>query len=285
MSAAEPPPIEALVRTEKLAAVGRLAAQVAHQLNTPLAAALLSARALEGAVSGPEAGEDLALVLQELRRCQRIVRRFQNFARAPNDRRDRVNFCHLVHRVEKVLERSLAAADVTLRVRVARGRYLVRGDASELEHALFAVLENAIDASPRGGAIDLALSLDYDAGRLEAWIQDEGPGLDPAAADRLFEPFFTTKAPGVGTGLGLSIGRELVEAHGGAIEPVPGPGGATFRIRLPLAPALLTTYRRDPAALEIRAVPFGALRGRARGELETGCEARGLAAPTEGRRR
>jgi len=272
-----------LVQAEKLAGVGRIAAQLAHQLNTPLGSILLSAQALEGLVAGGEYETDVAIVVEETRRCQRIVRRLQNFSRTAGVQDDRVNLCHLFHRVFQILGHSLEAAGVTLKFRIARGRYLVQGDPAELEHAIFALIENAMDASPRGATITVLMELSYPEGRLTFRVLDEGPGLPEGVAARLFEPFYTTKPEGKGTGLGLAIARRILEEHGGELAARDRPeGGAEFCFRLPLSPALLKAYAEDPGRIEVRAIPFKVLQARARGEFGAGCETVGVLRPGRG---
>lgn len=275
-----------LVQAEKLAGVGRMAAQVAHQLNTPLGAILLSAQALEPELADTEFATDVAILIEETRRCQRTVRRLQNFSRSPGAEDDMVNFCHLFHRVFQILGHSLEAAGVTLRFVIARGRYLVRGDPSELEHAIFALVENAMAATARGGEVRVAMRLDYEQGRMLFRVEDDGEGLPEGDLEHLFEPFFTTKPEGAGTGLGLAIARRIVRDHEGELTAGHAKGGgAAFEIRLPLSPRLLEAYRDDPKRVEIRAIPFATLQARARGEYGAGCEVVGVSSPSrrEGR--
>jgi signal transduction histidine kinase len=266
-----------LVQAEKMAGVGRIAAQLAHQLNTPLASILLSAQALEPELAGGEYEADVAILVEETRRCQRIVRRLQNFSRTPGLLDDRLNFCHLFHRVFQILGHALESAGLQLRFHIQKGRYLVRGDPSELEHAIFALIENAMDASPRGGTIRVDMKISYSEGKMWFQVCDEGEGLPEGAAQRIFEPFFTTKQEGKGTGLGLCIARRIVGDHGGGLEAKnSSKGGAEFSFSLPLSPVLMRAYREDPSILEVRAIPFEVLQARARGEFGAGCEIVGV---------
>jgi signal transduction histidine kinase len=269
-----------LVQAEKLAGVGRMAAQVAHQLNTPLGAILLSAQALEPELDGTDYATDVAILIEETRRCQRTVRRLQNFSRSPGIEDEMVNFCHLFHRVFQILGHSLEAAGVTLRFVIARGRYLVQGDPSELEHAIFALVENAMAASPRGGEVRVAMRLDYQAGHMLFRVEDDGEGLPEEDLGRIFEPFYTTKPEGSGTGLGLAIARRIVRDHQGELTAGHAKtGGAAFEIRLPLSPKLIEAYADDPKRVEVQAIPFATLQARARGEYGAGCEVTGVTAP------
>ena len=269
-----------LVQAEKLAGVGRMAAQLAHQLNTPLAAILLSAQALEETLAGTDQAADLRIIVDEARRCQLIVRRVQNFARAPGNREDRVNLCHLFHRVHRILGHRLTAAGVRLVFDIRRGRYLVSGDPAELEHVLFALLENALDVSPRGSEVRVEMWISYTAGRIWFRVLDQGKGIPAEAFPHLFEPFFTTKDEGKGTGLGLYIARRILAAHGGTISAGNRPGGgAEFELELPISPVLLRAIEEDPASLEIKAVPFEVLSRRATGDRSAGCEVTGILGP------
>lgn len=276
-----------LVQAEKLAGVGRMAAQLAHQLNTPLAAILLSAQALEESLAGTDQAADLKIIIDEARRCQLIVRRVQNFARAPGNREDRVNLCHLFHRVHRILGHRLEAAGVRLVFDIRRGRYMVSGDPTELEHVLFALIENALDVSPRGSEIRVEMWISYSAGRIWFRVLDQGPGIPTEVFPHLFEPFFTTKEEGKGTGLGLYIAKRILASHDGSISAGNRPGGgAEFELELPVSPLLLKAIEEDPGLLEIKAVPFEILSRRAAGDRSAGCEIVGILgagrAPKEG---
>ncbi len=279
---AVPSPSPASVsRAEKLAGVGRIAAQLAHQLNTPLGSILLSAQALQGDVDRPELQDDLAIIVEATRRCQRTVRRLQNFARSAGAQDDRINFCHLFHRVFHILGHAMEAAGIRLAYRIARGRYLVKGDPSELEHLVFALVENALDASPRGSTIEVSMKVEMAAGRLCFVIRDHGQGIPAGYEERIFEPFFTTKPEGKGTGLGLAIARRVVADHGGELVACNAPGGgAEFRLELPLSPVLVSAFRKSPDLLEVKAIPFESLQARARGEFAAGCEVIGIVGRT-----
>jgi signal transduction histidine kinase len=112
----------------------------------------------------------------------------------------------------------------------------VRGNPSELKQVLLNLLENALDASPRGGRVRLTCGAHSEG--VELAVEDQGPGIPPGDLERIFDPFFSTKGPDQGTGLGLSIVDRIVADHGGRVEVEPGgaPGrGARFRVLLPAA--------------------------------------------------
>ena len=125
---------------------------------------------------------------------------------------------------------------VVLELNCSPGVPEVLGNASELKQVLLNLLENALDASPRGGRIRLECAAHPDG--VELCVEDQGPGIPAADLERIFDPFFSTKAPGRGTGLGLAIVHRIVADHGGHVEVDAGgsPGrGARFRVVLPAA--------------------------------------------------
>lgn len=270
-----------LVRAEKLAGVGRVAAQLAHQLNTPLGSILLCAETLATELEGQELGDEAKIVLEAARTCQRVVRRLQNFSRTAGVVVDRLNFCHIFHRVHQLMRPTLDAAGVQLKFGIERGRYLVRGDPAELEHLLFALLENAVDASQSGDVVRVAMTIDYDDLSLTMRIRDDGPGVSEGDEEVIFEPFYTTKEEGRGTGLGLAIARRVAKSHGGSLRAHANTGGGgEFQLRLPLSPLIEQALRMDPAMLEVHATPFEVLQARARGEYAAGCERVGVVGAT-----
>jgi signal transduction histidine kinase len=238
---------ESLVRTEKLATVGRLASGIAHEVGNPLGAisgyaelarGRLEARAPAGEGPGAagieEARDMLARISGEARRIDAIVRDLLDFARpaalalGPVELRGPVD---AALRLARVQPRFRA---VEAQVEVPPGLPAVRADASRLAQVLLNLLLNAGDAMEGAGRV--AIRASAGEGRVRLEVSDAGPGIPPEHLPRIFDPFFTTKAPGRGTGLGLAISHRIVESFGGEIAAANGPGGgAIFTVTLPLA--------------------------------------------------
>lgn len=222
-------------RNQRLAAMGEMAASLAHQLRTPLAAALLYAANL-GQPGVPDAARARfsEKATGQLRRLEHLIQDVLLFARGESIGRDIIVisdlFAEAAQMVEPLMrEHGLAftAVDHCFGAKIVGSRKALLG-------ALINLLENAMQAAPAGGKICLTGKQQGDL--LAISVRDNGPGISRETQARIFEPFFTTK--GLGTGLGLAIALGVVRAHGGAIELFSEPGaGAEFTITLPLGSA------------------------------------------------
>jgi heavy metal sensor kinase len=221
----------------------RFAADAAHELRTPLAALRGSMEvALRGERSAEEYRRVVASGLEEVARLIRLSEDLLLLSRSmagPEPGRAVVDLEPLLLEVFDVGARLGQAAGVTVRAEGATPAP-VRGDAAALRRALLNLVENAIKYTPRGGKVELRLSVRV--GTAEVEVSDTGIGLEPADAERIFDPFVRLDAARSrdtgGAGLGLAIARSIVAAHGGTLSVESGPGsGSRFTLRLPLAPA------------------------------------------------
>ncbi len=220
--------------TEKLAGIGQLAAGIAHQLNTPLGAILLSAQMLEETVENEDDSEDILRIIRQTEQCRGIIKGLLNFARPTGRERGRLDLSEAINDTLFLMEKKLKVSSVTLTV-TADTEPWIYGNRNELEQVFFNLLANSLDAMKDGGAVDIVLE-EGGAGELKVRFSDTGEGIDPDTRDRIFLPFFTTKDYGKGTGLGLSIVARIVHEHGGRIELESEPGqGTTFTLWLPRA--------------------------------------------------
>lgn len=243
-------------RHERLAAMGEMAAQLAHQLRTPLAAALLYTANLEN----PELPEGMRSSIAQkavarLKHLERLIQEMLLFARGEVLGREDMLVSDVLHELRQTIEPLARASDVDFRVEELDDNLRMQGNRKAITGALTNLLENALQAASRhadatqgtdgeAGEVRLAVRRDDDA--LAFSIRDNGPGMAPAVTARLFEPFFTTRAEG--TGLGLAIARGVARAHGGNIEVVSSPGcGTEFVVVLPLASA--ATNQGNPVDL------------------------------------
>lgn len=236
---------EQVLRLGKLAAIGEMAAGLAHEINNPVAIMMEEAGLggdilADGAVPGAEDLAELRRALEQIEtqgaRCKDITHMVLAFARTPDRRGDTADVSALVAEMAGLTAKRADYAKVQLTTRLAPNLPPAACSASQLQQLLLNLVNNALDAmEPAGGELILATSLED--GRIVLTVSDTGPGIPQAVADRVFEPFFTTKAAGKGTGLGLSICAGIVRQLGGDIAVSSTPGrGATFRVSLPAAP-------------------------------------------------
>jgi two-component system, NtrC family, sensor kinase len=262
-----------LLRQEKLASLGRMAAGVAHELNNPLSAVAGFAEALERHVTcGECVGESrfgdcheyLTMIQTEVARAAGIVRRLLDFARQREPTFGPVDLGQAVRDAVSFVERQAHLDNRQILVESPSERSEVLGDAQMLQQVFLNLLTNALDAVEGGGTVRVAIhrsatgKTEKDATRqsgassdrpvaqspsrsLTAWVEvvvaDTGMGISPENLGKIFDPFFTTKEVGKGTGLGLAISQSIVEQHGGTIriESAGAGAGVSVTVRLPLA--------------------------------------------------
>lgn len=222
-----------LLRAEQLAAVGQLAAGVAHEVRNPLTGIkFLVEAALRPMNPTPLTSEDLRLIRQEIVRIERTVQGLLNFARMPPPNCRPHDLREIVGEAAAIVRGRAEAKPVSLRVDVPPDRVAAAVDHDQMLSLLTNLLFNAIDAAPPGGAVGVRTD-STPGGTLTVEVTDTGPGIDPAVAHRLFTPFATTKP--TGTGLGLVIARRVARDHGGTLTAADRPGGGTvFTLTLPV---------------------------------------------------
>jgi signal transduction histidine kinase len=226
---------EALARAEQLAAVGHMAASVAHQIGTPLN--LISGYVqMIGEETGPgsRATRRLEIVQEQIAKVTGIVRTLLDHARRPTAR-EPTDIGQLVRRVCDVARPKLEASGVRLELSMSAAPP-VMADAVQLELALLNLVTNGLDAMPRGGRMAITVARPVGGG-VRIQVADTGVGIGADLLPRIFEPWVTTKEAGRGTGLGLSITRDVVEGHGGTISARSEVGaGTVLTVELPPAP-------------------------------------------------
>jgi two-component system sensor histidine kinase HydH len=222
-----------VLRAEQLAAVGQVAAGVAHELRNPLTSVkMLVQTGLEGEPAGGLPAEDLAIIEHEIRRMEACIQTFLDFARPPNSERRRTDLLAIVRRAVVLLEGRARRQNITIKTDLPPGMVELLIDGEQIHQVLVNLLLNALDAMPLGGTIRLVVRSVGDPSRVNVSIHDTGPGIAAPILARLFEPFVSGKETGLG--LGLSISRRLLEAHGGSITGEnSSEGGAVFTFALP----------------------------------------------------
>ena len=224
-----------MARSDRLAAVGRLAAGVAHEINNPLGGVLTFATlALEGLPADDRRRGDLEEIVRQAVRCREIVAELLEFSRPREPHMRPENLNSPVSRALALLEKQAAFHNITIERRLAPRLADTRMDASQMEQVLMNVILNAADAMGERGTLTVR-TWDEDAETCVE-ISDTGCGIPPEQIDAIFDPFYTTKPPGQGTGLGLAVAHRIVSDHGGHIEVKSRPGlGTSLTVRLPHA--------------------------------------------------
>jgi len=229
--------LQAAARSERLVALGRLAAGVAHEIRTPLTSLKLFFQSFgDDAELTPDQAEDLAIAMRQVQRMEATINHFLDFARPQEPCLTDVDFAKLVDDALLVVQPRANHQEVEIVKTIAADLPRVKGDSRQLGEAVVNLLVNALDTMPDGGRLLIAVGPepgDTAAGRrLRIEVADTGPGVKPADLERLFEPFFTTKASG--SGLGLAIVQQTVDRHAGTISVRSQLGaGTTFSISLP----------------------------------------------------
>lgn len=221
-----------LVRAERLAAVGKLAAGLAHEVGNPLAVLTGYTSILRDSTLPANARDDaLQRMDRELTRIQSTVRSLLDYARAPTGAIGVAAARDVAEHVAKLIEPNARKKNITVTTAIEDVRVGMSADA--LTQVLLNLSLNALDATPANGRLAITASATADAVVID--VDDSGPGIAPEIAEKLFEPFVTTKAAGVGTGLGLSVCEGLITAVSGTIvaEKSQALGGARFRLTLP----------------------------------------------------
>lgn len=254
-----------LVRSERLASVGFLAAGVAHEINNPIAGIAFCAEALESRLkeltllANKSSGQEnhpcivdfaryLKLIQEEAFRCKNITEKLLDFSRTTEHKREAVSLPKLVQSV----------LDVTAHLQNSKGKKIEIKEeqhanawinAEEIKSVILNLVVNGLDSMDDGGILTIVIR--EKDGQAEVAIKDTGIGMNQEVLENIFEPFFTQNRTGKGTGLGLTISHKIIQQHGGEIEATSeGMGrGSVFTIRLPLHPMVSTktneSMRRD----------------------------------------
>jgi len=229
-----------LIRSERLATVGRMAAHITHEIRNPLASLGLNVELLgdEVGADNQEARKLVTSIGKEVDRLSDITETYLRFVRLPKPKLEREDLGAIATSVLEFAGSELALAGITRTIAIEEGLPDVVADESQLRQALLNLVRNAKEAMPGGGRILLEVGKAAD-GYVRLVLADSGSGISPENLTNIFEPFFSTKVKG--TGLGLALVQQIVGEHGGRIEVDCPPGGGTrFTLLLPVAksPAL-----------------------------------------------
>jgi two-component system NtrC family sensor kinase len=223
-----------LAITEKLTALGEMAAGVAHEINNPLGGILLYSNiVLEDIPEDSPARENMQKIIYQTNRCKEIVQSLLDFAKTPTSAMLPLQINQIIFTSLKLVRGQSMFHGIEIEARLAENLPETMGDRSRLEEVFLNLFINAADAMKGSGKLTIITGLNKN-NSIRISISDTGKGIDKEHLSHIFEPFFTTKEPGEGTGLGLSIVYGIIQKHNGTIDAECTPGtGTTFIISLP----------------------------------------------------
>jgi len=240
-----------LIRSERLATVGKIAAQITHEVRNPLSSIGLNAELLDEVVTGldgspaqlDEAKSLVRAIVKEVDRLAEITEEYLRFARLPRPRLEPEDLTEIIKALAAFLGPELRRAGVELAVELPP-LPPIAADENQLRQALLNLMRNAAEAMASGGG-RLSVSATVETRALEITVADTGPGIAAEHLDKIFDPFFSTKERG--TGLGLALTQQIIAEHGGRISVETKLGqGTTFRVRLPISTPTLTAPKPMP---------------------------------------
>ena len=225
-----------LVQSEKIASVGRMAAGVAHEINNPLAGALIYAELLKEELQNDSKYQnDIQEVINQTLRCKKIVAELLEFSRQSIGQTSSFSLEYLINQCLNLLINQALFQDIRVTTEIEPDLPEMVGDMGQLQQVFTNLFINAAHAMEEKGLLKIVANYQPDNSRFVIKVSDTGPGIPAELRDKIFDIFFTTKPVGKGTGLGVSITQNIVQLHGGTIGfDCPPGGGTTFIIELPL---------------------------------------------------
>jgi two-component system NtrC family sensor kinase len=224
-----------LMQSEKLAAMGRLTSQIAHELNNPIYGIMNTFELLKTEIP-PESKRSkiLEMSLSETHRLSEMLRNMLSFSKPEEEVRRPIDVNELLENIGLFVEKQMRESNIDIETRFAKGIPKVKGSANQLRQLLLNIIRNAKEAMPQGGILSFeTMSEDK---RVIIHIKDTGIGIPKEIRDKIFEAFFTTKQEVKGVGLGLSVCYGIIKDHGGEIRVESEEGrGSTFSVILPTA--------------------------------------------------
>lgn len=227
---------EQLIRSERLAATGKLAFDIAHEVNNPLGGILTYAHLMaEDLAEIDQSTETMEKIIKLTNRCKIIVRGLLDFARQETDSKQSMDLNEVLREMLSLMDGHLIMREIQLEMDLDPRLPMVQGNRSKLEQVFLNMLVNAAEAMEGKGHLELSSWSDQEKDEVCVCFKDQGPGMSKEVADRVFEPFFTTKSRGRGTGLGLAISHGIIKQHHGRMELETAPGqGTCITIHIPL---------------------------------------------------
>jgi two-component system NtrC family sensor kinase len=231
-----------LVQSDKLAALGKMAAGVAHEINNPLAVILqktgwlqdlLDEEEFQKSANGEEFRASVKKIEEHVERARKVVHNMLGYARRMEPRLEDVDVNQTINQTVDILENFARTNNIDIQTDLADNLPITAGDQAQLQQVILNLVNNAIDAIGKDGTVSVKSSRDQS--QLRVVIADTGPGIPESMQKKIFDPFFTTKSTGKGTGLGLWISYNIIEKMGGKLSLHSREGqGAAFTITLPI---------------------------------------------------
>jgi two-component system sensor histidine kinase HydH len=224
-------------RSEKLAAVGELAAGVAHEIRNPLSSIRGFAQFLRHALADrPKDREYAEIMVKEVDRMNKVVTDLLTFARPLEAEMASTDLEELIEHTARLIRADAEAHGVEIHKKISPGLGAIKVDANQITQALLNLMLNSVQAMGEGGNLEVGAAFDGSDSHLQLWVEDDGPGIPPEHKDKIFDPFFTSREKG--TGLGLAIVHSIVEHHRGEVRvesPLRGDTrGCRFTISIPV---------------------------------------------------
>lgn len=226
---------QALIQSEKLASLGRMASGIAHEINNPLTGILSFSSTLLEDMEKSDHGDDIRTIVNETLRCRDIVRGLLNFARETKSSKKMSNLNKIIHEAMPVLMPYVNSLNIELQINLCSNLPDQMLDQVQMRSVINNLVENAAHAMPDGGVISVSTGYDAASEKAQLEVRDTGNGISPEYLDKIFDPFFTTKEVGKGTGLGLAVAYGIVQAHYGTIDVESEVGSGTlFTVTIPV---------------------------------------------------
>jgi signal transduction histidine kinase len=225
---------QAMVQSEKLASLGRMASGIAHEINNPLTGVLTYSSIMKDELKGSDYEEDLSVIINETIRCRNIVKGLLDFARNTAVEKVAGDINDLIRVTVSILEKHVTYQNIKFHFNLDPQMPLIEFDMNLMRSVFNNLAENAAHAMPDGGTLYIETSHDIEDRSAQIRFRDTGEGIKRENLSKIFDPFFTTKEAGKGTGLGLAVIYGIIERHHGKIEVSSTPGeGTEFTITLP----------------------------------------------------
>ena len=208
----------ALIQSEKLASLGRMASGIAHEINNPLTGVLTYSSLLLEDLKETDFSEDLNVIIKETLRCREIVRGLLDFARESKHEKIQANINEIIANTLHILEHHVSFQSVTIKRNLDDHVPFSLMDVNQMRSVINNLAENAAHAMPAGGTLTVSSRFDERRNEIIIRITDTGIGIDEENLNRIFDPFFTTKTAGKGTGLGLAVVFGIIRQHDGTIH-------------------------------------------------------------------
>lgn len=220
---------------EKLTNVGKIAAGIAHEMNTPLGSIILSAEHIMETVSDKDLAKEAARIKNRAEYCSKVVKELLGYVRQDDQASKRYSLLNIVNKLVDLVSSDAKRRNIELIVNDQEGDAIIECSENQIEQLLFNLIANASHAIDSNGKIEISFRRDHLLHRIYIVITDTGSGILPNNIPKIFDPFFTTKPGAQGTGLGLALCKKIVLEHGGDISVTSEVGrGTTFEVWMPL---------------------------------------------------